>query len=175
MDALLRLLQPGAQLVDDRMELGVAHQGGLQCRLPARRRLADALPALVVAIKAVAQGTRRVRVQRVRGQVVTDHVQRGNDALVRLQVEEELAVIGDDVLQLLDVAGRLQLDALRALGELQPLFEAPQVVVDLLPVALRAERTSEAGGIAVMVVGGLGKSNYRLCLLGWLFAVIRGT
>lgn len=86
----------------------------------------------------------------MRGQMIADNVQRCNDALVRFQIEEELPVIGYNVLQLFDVRGRrLMLGFLCAFGELEPLLQAPQIVVDLLPVALRAQRTCKATGIAV--------------------------
>lgn len=49
-------------------------------------------------------------------------------------------VLGD-ILEKLDVRGGRCLGFLGALGELQPLLEAPQIVVDLLPITLRAERT----------------------------------
>lgn len=163
MNAALRLFQPHTQLVNDLMELIIAHQSSLQLRLPARRMLTNPLPALINASQSIAQLTRFGRVQRVRGQMVAHDIQRGNDALVRLQIQEELAMIGHNVLEQLNAGGWLLLGFLRAFGELQPLFQAPQVVVDLLPVALRAERTRQAGGIA----GGGGTVRCRVRWMRW--------
>lgn len=109
--------------------------------------LADLGPATVVGAQSIAQLLRLVGVEGVRGQVVAHDVQRGDDALVAVEVEEELAMVGDNVLELFDVGGRRRLGFLRAFGELEPLLEAPEVVVDLLPIALRAEWACEAAGI----------------------------
>ena len=51
----------------------------------------------------------------------------------------------DDVLELLDVGRWILLSTLSALGVLQPLFQSPNVVVELLPVFVRAQRAGQLG------------------------------
>jgi hypothetical protein len=54
-------------------------------------------------------------------------------------------VVLDDVLELLDVGRWILLSTLSALGVLQPLFQSPNVVVELLPVFVRAQRAGQLG------------------------------
>lgn len=81
--------------------------------------------------------------------MVADHIQRAHDALVTFEIEQKFTVIGDDVFKLFDIRWRCRLQFLCAFGELQPLLETPQIVVDLLPVALRTQRTRQTGAVAV--------------------------
>jgi len=54
-------------------------------------------------------------------------------------------VVLDDILELLDVVGWVFLPTLSALSVLQPLFQSPNVVVELLPIFVRAKRTGQFG------------------------------
>jgi hypothetical protein len=54
-------------------------------------------------------------------------------------------VVLDDVLELLDVGRWTLLSTLSALGVLQPLFQSPNVVVELLPVFVRTQRAGQLG------------------------------
>lgn len=81
------------------------------------------------------------------GQVITDDVQRRDDALMAVQVEEELTMIGDNVFELFDVGGWCDLGLLCGFGKIEPLFQTPEVVIYLLPVTLGAEWASQATSI----------------------------
>lgn len=129
------------------MELLVAHEGGLQRLLPFSRGLANLVPAHVGTRQPVAQLVRPLDVLRVVGQMSPHDVQADDDALVAVEVEEELAVVLDHVLQLFDVRRGRALFALRALRELQPLLQPPQVVVQLGPIAVRTQRTRQATAV----------------------------
>lgn len=58
-----------------------------------------------------------------------------------LQIQQELTMILCHILEQFNIRGRSRLGLLYALGKLQPLLQTPQIVVNLLPIALRAERT----------------------------------
>lgn len=142
LDLVLRLLQPSAQLRYRPMELAVLHQRAVQCRLPAGRPGTDGIPAAVVLLQPLAQLGRPIGIARVRRQMFADNVERLDDALVAVEIEQELAVVLYCVLQRIDVrwwAG--ELIALRRFRHCEPLLEAPQIVIDLLPVAVRTQRT----------------------------------
>lgn len=51
----------------------------------------------------------------------------------------------DDVLELLNIRGWILLSTLSAFGVLQPLFQSPNVVVELLPVFVRAQWAGQLG------------------------------
>jgi hypothetical protein len=165
-DPLLGLLEPDAHLGDDRVELlvlqktgsstrttlgGVSyvHEGRLEEGFPAGGALAHRLPPLVVRVQPGPQLVGSFRVFGVVRQVRAYDVQRSDDALVAVQVQEELAVVLDHVFELFDVGGRRTLSLLGAFSNLQPLLEPPEVVVQLGPVALGAQRTKQTSGFAV--------------------------
>lgn len=125
------------------------HQSSLQNDLPVVCVPTDSVPSPVVVVQPLAQLGGTSGVLGVIRQVGADVVQRPDDALVAVQVQQELLVVLDDVLELLDVAGRRGLGALDAFGRLQPLLQAPQVVVQLGPVAFRAQRAEQSSGLTV--------------------------
>lgn len=53
------------------------------------------------------------------------------------------------VLKFLDLAWRRVLLALRSLSEFQPLFQTPQIDVELSPITIRAERTGQSSTVAI--------------------------
>lgn len=75
------------------MELLVVDERALQAALPGGGGCAGGVPAAVGGREPRAHARRVARHRRVRSHVRAHHVQRHHDGFVRVQVEEELAVI----------------------------------------------------------------------------------
>lgn len=142
-------LQPDEQLIDDTMELLVGHQRHLQLFLPVCSHAAHLVPPRVRKGQSVPQLSRSAHILRVVGQMSTDGVQADQDASMAVPVQHELPVIVYNVLQLLDVTRWRILLALGAFRELQPHLQPPEVVLQLSPVATRAQGTGQPSVVAV--------------------------
>lgn len=69
-------------------------------------------------------------------------------------------MIGDNVFEVLDIRRYCGLQSLCAFGKLKPLLETPQIVVDLLPISLRAQWTRQACAVTENGYGFLFEINF---------------
>lgn len=144
----LGALEPSQKLVYDAVELTIRHEGDLQLSLPLRGSCADLLPSGVRHGQSIAEILGAFCVLGVIGQVSSHYVETHYDALVAVEVEQEFAVILNHVFQLLNVARWRVLLALSAFGELQPLVQTPEIIVQLGPIATGTQRTGQSAAIA---------------------------